>query len=80
MYDYLRVSILSSHILTLKFVAVISTCKVKYRSYDTFNLNQENLSVFKATYNLAEAEHLWREVDENGFQKLEKRMKVISIY
>ncbi len=80
MYDYLLISILSSHILTLNFVVVISTCKVKYRSYDTFNLKHEYLSVFKATYNRAEAEYLWREVDESAIQKLEKRMKVISIY
>jgi len=79
MYDNLLISILSSHILTLNFVVVISTCKIKYRSYDTFNLKHENLSVFKAADNRAEAEYLWREVDEGAIQKLEKRMKVISL-
>ena len=79
MYDNLLISILSCHILTFTFVVVISTCKVKYRSYDTFNMKHDNLSVFEAAYNRVEAEYLWREVDESAIQKLEKRMIVISI-
>ena len=63
----------------LAFVVVISSSKVKYRSYDTFNLKHENLLVFKAAYNRAKAEYLWREVDESAIQKLEKMMRVISI-
>ena len=74
MYECLRISIYSSHILTLylNLVVVISTCKVKYRLYDTFNLKHDNLSVFKAAYSRDEAEYLWREVDESAIQKLEK--------
>ena len=51
-YRYYRLTyILTIH---LKIVLVISTCKVIYKSYDTFDLKHENLSVFKAAYNRAE--------------------------
>jgi hypothetical protein len=39
-------------------------------------MNHENLSVFKAAYNLDEAEYLWRDADESAIHKLEKRMKI----
>ena len=52
--------------------------KVKYRSYDTFNLKHENLDVFKKGFT-TEADCLWREVDDSAIEKLEKRMKVINI-
>ena len=56
----------------------ISICKVKYRSYDTFNLKHENLNVFRKEFS-TEGDYLWREVDDSAIEKLEKRMKVTSM-
>jgi hypothetical protein len=57
-------------------ILLVYICKVKYRSYETLNRINENLSILKAFYNPDEAEYPWRDVDESAIHELEKRMKV----